>query len=209
MAEMAGVSKDKTMRDSLITITELAQTHFRELLSKQRDREMQLRIEVLEANSPQPECGIRFFKPDLSAADDLVIGFDGFMLYVEAKSLPYLEGTFIDFVKDGLNGELYIETPNLKPHNLLDPEWPIATQVQFLLDTEVNLQLAMHGGAVALVEVSADKVVILQFSGGCQGCSMASMTLKEGVEKQLRERIPQITAVQDVTDHEGGANPYF
>lgn len=197
-------------KESMITITDVAQGHFRDLVAKQRDKTTQLRIEVLEANSPQPECGIRFFKPtDASGSDDLVMGFDGFMLYVESKSLPYLEGTFIDFVKDGLNGELYIETPNLNAHNLLNSEWPLATQVQFILDTDVNPQLASHGGAVALVDVTQQNVVVLQFSGGCQGCSMASMTLKEGVEKQLRERIPAITAVKDVTDHDGGTNPYF
>ncbi|MEM9242609.1 MAG: NifU family protein [Pseudomonadota bacterium] len=193
----------------MITITEAAQAHFRKLLEKQNDPDMQLRIEAIDPNGSHPECGIRFFKADKEQGDDIVLGFKGFMLYVDAKSIPYLQGAYVDFKKDGLNGELYMETPNLKPRGELNPEWPIQTKVQFLLDTEINPQVAAHGGMVSVVDVSEDNVVILRFGGGCQGCGMIDMTLKNGVEKVLKERIPEITEVRDVTDHTAGKNPYY
>jgi len=72
----------------------------------------------------------------------------------------------------------------------------------------VNPGLAAHGGNVSLVEVN-DGVAILQFGGGCQGCGMVDLTLKEGVEKSLMEKIPELKAVRDVTDHSDTTNAYM
>lgn len=193
----------------MITITKAAQQHFRQLLAKQEDQDMQLRIEAINANSAHPECGIRFFKPQPQYADDIALGFEGFILYIDAKSMPYLQGTFVDFRKDGLNGELYLETPNLKPSGEIDPHWSLEVKVQFILDTEINPQIAAHGGMVSLVEIGDNNTVTLRFGGGCQGCNMIAVTLKQGVEKTLRERIPEISEVSDVTDHEAGKTPYY
>lgn len=195
----------------MITITEPAQAHFRSLLAKQQDKDIQLKIEAIDPHTPNPECGIRFFVPTPEDMDDIAIGFDGFILYVDGKSLPYLQDTFIDYTKkdDGINWELIVETPNLKPLAQLDPEWPLITQVQFLLDTEINPMVAGHGGKVSLVEITPDNIVFLRFGGGCQGCGMADMTLKHGVEKTLKEKIPVIKEVRDMTDHQSGENPYY
>jgi Fe/S biogenesis protein NfuA len=78
-----------------------------------------------------------------------------------------------------------------------------------VLDAEVNPKLASHGGQVSLVSVEADATIVLQFGGGCHGCGMVDVTLKQGVEKTLRERIPEITAVRDATDHSEGRKPYY
>lgn len=193
----------------MITITETAQAHFRKLLEKQSDKDTQLRIEAIDPNGVNPECGIRFFKPDAQHGDDIALGFDGFILYVDAKSVPYLQDSYVDFKQDGLNGELYLETPNLKPRGQLDPQWPIQAKVQFLLETEINPQIAAHGGMVTLVEVNDDNTVVLRFGGGCQGCGMIDVTLKEGVEKTLKQHIPEISGVTDATDHASGENPYY
>ncbi|MAZ78299.1 MAG: Fe-S biogenesis protein NfuA [Legionellaceae bacterium] len=193
----------------MITMTKAAEAHFKKLVQNHQDKEVSLKIEAIHPNTPSPECGIRFFKPGPEDADDLPIGYDGFMLYVDAKSLPYLQDTFIDFKQDGLNGELIVETPNLKSSGKLDDSMPISSQVQFLLDTEINPSVASHGGFISLVAVTAENVVKLRFGGGCQGCGMANVTLKQGVEKTLLEKIPAIKAIEDVTDHEGGQNPYY
>jgi Fe/S biogenesis protein NfuA len=78
-----------------------------------------------------------------------------------------------------------------------------------LLETEINPSLASHGGRVTLVEVTEKMEVVLQFGGGCQGCGMADVTLKQGIEQTLTRNIPEITAVLDSTDHQSGQNPYY
>jgi len=193
----------------MITITEAAQKHFQKLLAQQANRCLQLRIEVIHPNSPHPECGIRFFEPKAEHIDDIALGFNGFILYVDAKSIPYLKDTYIDFIQDGLNGELFVETPHLKPQTELDATWPIDRQVQFMIDTAINPEIASHGGFVSLVEVTPDKIAILQFGGGCQGCQMVDVTLKQGVAKTLTDHIQSLKGVQDATDHSEGKNPYY
>ena len=85
---------------------------------------------------------------------------------------------------------------------------PVAQAVQDVLDKEVNPAVASHGGQVELVTVE-DGAAILSFGGGCQGCGMVDVTLKQGVEVAIVNAVPEITAVRDVTDHAAGENPYF
>ena len=80
-------------------------------------------------------------------------------------------------------------------------------RVRYVLDAEINPRLASHGGRVTLLEIDAAGAVVLQFGGGCHGCGMVDVTLKQGVEKTLRERVLEITAVRDATDHAGGQRP--
>ncbi|MBW2543764.1 MAG: NifU family protein [Deltaproteobacteria bacterium] len=85
---------------------------------------------------------------------------------------------------------------------------PLAGRVQEVLDERVNPSLAAHGGVVSLVDIQETRVV-LSFGGGCQGCGMANVTMKEGVSAQLKQQIPEITEVVDATDHAAGHNPYY
>jgi Fe-S cluster biogenesis protein NfuA len=87
-------------------------------------------------------------------------------------------------------------------------EMQIGEKVQHLLDTQINPQVATHGGKITLIEVKGT-TVSLQMGGGCQGCSSASATLKQGVERSIREAIPEITEIIDVTDHAAGHTPYY
>jgi Fe-S cluster biogenesis protein NfuA len=93
-------------------------------------------------------------------------------------------------------------------HEQLPPPEQIQAVVQQILDERVNPSLAMHGGSVRLLEVRENNVY-LQLGGGCQGCGMASATLKGGIERLLREMVPEVGEVLDVTDHASGRNPYF
>ena len=85
---------------------------------------------------------------------------------------------------------------------------PEGMAVQQLLDERINPSVAMHGGRIALVDVQADTAYI-RLEGGCQGCGMADVTLKQGVEVEIKKEVPSIAHVLDVTDHDGGANPYY
>ena len=80
--------------------------------------------------------------------------------------------------------------------------------VQKLLDERINPSVSMHGGHIALVDVNDDTAYI-RLEGGCQGCGMADVTLKQGVEVEIRKEVPSIAHVLDVTDHAGGSNPYY
>ena len=107
-----------------------------------------------------------------------------------------------------MGGQLTIKAPNAKLPKVSDDS-PIEDRINYLLHSQVNPSLASHGGMVSLVEVVEDSVAVLQFGGGCQGCGMVDMTLKDGVEKTLLEQLPELTAVRDVTDHSVTENAYY
>ena len=80
--------------------------------------------------------------------------------------------------------------------------------MQELLDREINPAIAAHGGWIQLLDVK-DDVVYISMGGGCHGCGMADVTLRQGVEVRIKETVPDIRAVVDTTDHAGGTNPYY
>ncbi len=90
----------------------------------------------------------------------------------------------------------------------IPPEAEIRQRVQELLDREVNPALWMHGGWVELIDVRKNSI-FLRLGGGCQGCGAADMTLKQGIEKSIREMIPEVGEILDTTDHAAGRNPYY
>jgi len=98
--------------------------------------------------------------------------------------------------------------PESVSHGGLDLNDPETVAVKALLDEQINPSVAAHGGYIALVAVE-DHVVHLSLEGGCQGCGMADVTLKQGVEGAILAEVPTITAVRDATDHAGGTNPYY
>jgi Fe/S biogenesis protein NfuA len=84
----------------------------------------------------------------------------------------------------------------------------LKTRVQELIDSMINPAVAGHGGFVELIDVQ-DNRVYLQMGGGCQGCGAADITLKSGIERLIKEEIPEVTEVLDTTDHAAGHNPYY
>jgi len=195
----------------MIIISDDAQQFIADLLKKEQAKhaDMAVRMEVIDADTPFAEAGIRFFVPEPEHMDDKILGFQGFQLYLDHKHLKLLEGTQVLLENDGLNKSLVMESPNLSPMEMVDMDAPLFERIIFTLETEVNPELANHGGMVRLVELTPDTEAVLQFGGGCQGCSMIDVTLKQGVEKMLRERFPELTGVVDATDHTSGENPYY
>ncbi|MEO5617577.1 MAG: NifU family protein [Candidatus Eisenbacteria bacterium] len=127
---------------------------------------------------------------------------EGLRLLIDPKSVELVKGTTIDFVEGPEGAGFRIDNPN--------PLWmdELSQTVQKVLDEEINPQVASHGGWVALLEVKGD-VAYVQLGGGCQGCGMADVTLKQGIEVAIKERVPQIREIVDTTDHAGGGNPYY
>ncbi|MGO4778885.1 NifU family protein, partial [Lysobacter sp. 2RAB21] len=85
----------------------------------------------------------------------------------------------------------------------------LVERVHWLVEHEINPQLAQHRGNVSVQEVTADGVVVLRFGGGCHGCGMADVTLKQGIETTLMSKVSGVTAVRDATDHDTGHAPYM
>ena len=192
----------------MIEITETAQTYFQRLIEQQDDDELALRISVNHAGTPGASCDLQFCPRGQSMPDDHELEFSGFSLFVAKASAPWLEKAQIDFEEDSTGGQLTIKAPGIKGSEP-SSEASLEDRIGWLLETEVNPALASHGGRVALVEITERKEVILQFGGGCQGCGMADVTLKQGIEQTLMRHIPEITAVMDATDHRSGTNPYY
>lgn len=192
----------------MIEITENAQTYFRHLIEQQDDEGLALRMSVNHAGTPGASCDLQFCPAGQSSPDDHELSFAGFSLFVAKGSAPWLEKAEIDFEEDSTGGQLTIKAPGIKGSQP-GAEATLEDRVSWLLETEVNPSLASHGGHVTLVEITGNKEVILQFGGGCQGCGMADVTMKQGIEQTLRRTIPEITAVMDATDHQSGSNPYY
>ena len=192
----------------MIEITENAQQYFHRLIEQQDDDALALRISVNHAGTPGASCDLQFCPAGQSQPDDHELPFDGFSLFVAKASAAWLEKAQIDFENDSTGGQLTIKAPGIKGSEP-SAEATIEDRVGWLLETEINPSLASHGGRVALVEITDKNEVVLQFGGGCQGCGMADVTLKQGIEQTLTRNIPEITAVLDATDHQSGSNPYY
>jgi Fe/S biogenesis protein NfuA len=152
--------------------------------------------------------------------DHIVQHHDDLAIVIRAEDADKLRGAVLDRRGDLETGGIIIENPN-RPQPAspaVGVEMPdgasldgdLAGQIQQLLEAHINPQIASHGGRADLAGVEEDEgKVYLQLSGGCQGCGMAQVTLKQGIEQSLRQALPQITEVVDVTDHASGTNPYY
>jgi Fe/S biogenesis protein NfuA len=195
----------------MMTFTESAQEKIRAIIESKGVAIQGLRVSAnapgdysmhLDENAPNP--------------DDTVMPVNGFKVFVDARSAPILEGATVDFIEDLMGGGFKIESPHdPQPVERPRPEPPtegpdadVWKKVQDVLDTMINPAVAGHGGHIELIDVQDGRVYI-EMLGGCQGCGMASVTLKHGVERAIMEEIPEVVEILDVTDHAGGCNPYY
>lgn len=192
----------------MIEISERAQSHFHRLIEQQGIDGLGIRVHVIAGGSPAANCELSFCEPHELTGSEWTVECAGFDLHVDADSVRWLDQAQIDFEPNSTGGQLNIRAPKIKG-DMPDGESGLVERVRYVIDAEINPQIASHGGRISLLEVSSDGVVVLQFGGGCHGCGMVDVTLKQGVEKTLRARVPEITAVRDATDHSGGQNPYY
>lgn len=190
-----------------IEITESAQNYLAELLAKQNCEGIAVRIFVADPGTPMAETCITYCRPADQKADDDIKSYSQFKLFVEPRSLKFLEDAKIDYATDRMGGQLTIRAPNSRVPKVTEDS-PLEDKVNYILHSEVNPSLAAHGGMVSLVEI-VDNIAILQFGGGCQGCGMVDMTLKGGVEKTLLEKIPELKGAKDITDHSDTSHAYM
>ena len=192
----------------MIEITENAQNHFRKLLQGQGSDAVGIRISAVNPGTPSADARLEFAESGDLLGDEWQVECPGFILYVDAASVAFLDGAHIDITATATGSQLTIRAPNIKGR-APDAGSSLAEQVMWLIDSEINPQLAAHKGRVSLDSIDADNVVYLRFGGGCHGCGMADVTLKQGIEKTMMAKIPTITAVRDATDHGSGTAPFI
>ncbi|AFP84601.1 Fe-S biogenesis protein NfuA [secondary endosymbiont of Ctenarytaina eucalypti] len=191
----------------MISITDAAQKHFAKLLFHQASVTY-IRVFVINPGTPTAECGVSYCAPSTVDATDTELRFDKILVYVDALSSPYLQDAEIDFVTDKIGSQLTLKAPHAKMRKVSENA-PLIERVQYLLQSQINPPLARHGGQVTLIEITDNMLAILQFSGGCNGCSMVDYTLKEGIEKALLKHFPELEGVRDLTDHQRGHHSYY
>ncbi|GEK09724.1 iron-sulfur cluster biogenesis protein NfuA [Pseudoalteromonas sp. J010] len=191
----------------MIRISDSAQSHFAKLLADQAEG-TNIRVFVVNPGTSQAECGVSYCPADAVEASDIRLPFNGFEAIVDEESAPFLDEADIDFVTDKMGSQLTLKAPNAKAKRLRE-DASLAERVEHMLVTEVNPQLANHGGQVSLVEITEDGIAVLQFGGGCNGCSMIDVTLKEGIEKEMVAKFDEINGVRDITEHARGEHSYY
>ncbi|MFT5782633.1 MAG: Fe/S biogenesis protein NfuA [Pseudomonas sp.] len=192
---------------SAITITDAAHDYLADLLSKQSTTGISIRVFITQPGTQYAETCIAYCKPGEEKPEDTVVALKSFTAYIDAFSEAFLDDAVVDYATDRMGGQLTIKAPNAKVP-MVNADSPINERISYYLQTEINPGLAGHGGEVSLIEV-IDDIAILKFGGGCQGCGQADVTLKEGIEKTLLERIPELKGVSDVTDHSIKENAYY
>ncbi|MGR6873869.1 Fe-S biogenesis protein NfuA [Pseudomonas sp. HK3] len=192
----------------MLNITDAAAQYLSELLAKQNVPGMSVRVFITQPGTPYAETCLAYCRPEEVNTNDEIMDVNDLRVYLDKQSILYMEDAKIDFAKDKMGGQLTIKAPNAKMPKVTGDS-PIEEQITYILYNEVNPGLASHGGEVKLVEVTEEGLAILEFGGGCQGCSAVDVTLKEGIEKTLLEKLPQLSGVRDVTDHTKADNAYM
>ena len=192
----------------MINISESAQAHFRKLIEREDLPGMGVRLTAVHAGLPNADVRLEFAEPRDLHGDEWAIDCEGFTLWVDAASVQYLDNAEIDYENKATGGQLQIRAPKIKGEAPAETA-SLVERVRWVVEHEINPQLLQHKGMVSVQEVTADGVVVLRFGGGCHGCGMADVTLKQGIEKTLLTRVPGVTAVRDATDHATGDAPYL
>ena len=191
----------------MITLSDTAQEHFANLVEQQGIEGLGIRLRAVNPGTPKGDCHLEFCEPADLDGTEWEIECRGFSIYVDSTSRPFLDGAMIDFDRSPTGGQLTIRAPGLRG-SPPDEDASVVERVRYVIESEINPQLASHGGRVSLREVTAEGIVVLQFGGGCHGCGMVDATLRGGVERTLKERVREVTGVADATDHATGENPY-
>jgi Fe/S biogenesis protein NfuA len=205
-----GLPVGMNQEEPILDIKETAREKIRAALATQEPQ-----VATIRVSAPAPGRYSMNLEPEgKPAVDDTVLEYDGFQVFVDPYSLPYVQGATLDYVQTPAGEGFQFDNPNAgpkRPEKKQAPEGPEGDfwrEVQGVLDAEINPAVASHGGYIDLMDVQGNTVFI-QMGGGCQGCGMANVTLKQGVERILQDRFPQIEEILDVTDHAGGRNPYY
>jgi Fe/S biogenesis protein NfuA len=185
-----------------LTITPTAREQILAAIAEENREGLGLRVAITGRGPTGFRYSLDLVAPGENLADDLVLDEGEFSVFVDKKSAPKLEGSTIDFVIRLQESGFKFDNPNSM--------WTDARAqaVQETIDRRINPSIAAHGGYVTLLDVR-DDVAYISFGGGCQGCGMVDVTLKQGVQVMIKEAVPELRDVLDTTDHAAGTNPYY
>ena len=196
------------MTSKIITITKTAEDYLAKLIAEKNKPGTAVRDFISDPGTANAETCLAYCKPDELVPSDTLISLPTLSVYVEERSIPFLLDAEVNYDVDNFGGQLTIKAPNARLPNI-SPDSPLEDRVNYVIYNEINPMLESHGGLVSLLEITDDKFAILQFGGGCQGCGMVDLTLKDGVEKTLLEQVEGLKSVKDVTDHSYRENAYY
>jgi Fe/S biogenesis protein NfuA len=191
----------------MLTFTDRAREMVRTFMDQGEGELEALRIGV-EGSPVAPRYELTLVARTDRRDDEREVDLGDFAVLVAEESVDRLNGATVDFVERVNESGFEVRPQGGAAVPSGGPTGPLADRVREVLDAQVNPAIAAHGGQINLVDVQSTEI-FLEMSGGCQGCALSRMTLRQGVEKMLRQSVPEITAVHDVTDHAGGQNPYF
>ena len=186
-----------------ISVSDKAQEYFLKIITKQKMDGLAIRLTATNVGTPGVQCGILYCPKEYITPNDEHFQMKGFEIVIDQSVSEYLDDSIIDLSKND-DGEdlLPFHAPNLNKQDL-PADATMFDRLKKFIDSTVSPSLAAHGGAVSLVEVTDDGIVKVKFTGGCLGCSMVGVTLKEGIQTQLNQAFPgMIKDVVDVTEHE-------
>ncbi len=192
------------MDQPILTPSPAAIEKIKQLQESDETRGMAIRLAV-QADGPAAfQYAMRFVPAHEKQDRDQTLESQGVLFYIDEESVPLISGASLDYIEGVEGAGFKFDNPN-KPPLLNDP---LAARVHQLLEERIKPGIAAHGGNVTLIDVQ-DGRVYLRLGGGCQGCGMADVTLKQGIEETLKQEIPEIREVLDTTDHASGTNPYY
>ena len=178
----------------------------------EKDYALFLQIDGVQGN--QYTYDLSFLDLDQARPDDKRIEFGELSVVIASKDVDNFNGASLDMSDDPDAPGLTMDNPNTPSPAMFGnhedmPELTgeLAEKVQTVLESQINPAIASHGGQASLVGVEGQDVY-LRLGGGCQGCGMAQVTLTQGIEKALRDAVPEIGNIIDATDHASGSVSY-
>ena len=192
----------------MFTISNEAEIYIAELFADQGEKDLALKVEIEKAGTPVANVTFGFVRPSDLHRKQKKFSYKGFDAYIWASNFDYLKDSDVALKVEGTSKKLTITAPNAKG-DAPGKDSPLLEKIQYTLLTEISPRLASHGGFAELIEITKKKEVVLNFGGGCQGCSSVAITLKDGIEQELMGLYPEITAILDVTDHTNKENAYM
>jgi len=198
--------------DSTIEITAVALERILELRDSETIPDLHLGIAIVGVGVNGFLYETAFLRPDDIPDGDHIELHGDLPVVIPQDSIENLTGAVLDISSDQAAPGLVLRNPNAPSPAIaggdIELTGSVEERVAQQLADHINPSIAAHGGVASLVKVEGS-AAFLQLGGGCQGCGLAAMTLRQGIETAILENVPEITEVVDITDHDAGANPFY
>jgi Fe/S biogenesis protein NfuA len=201
----------------MIELTPAARRKIQSLVDADVVRDPALRIALAPSDAPRSplerQYEISLVEREDKQKTEIAINLEGIRVFLNLDTSNLLSGATIDCPEG--DGGFRVDVP--QPRSAAPPpprasngtsNGPLADRVQEVIDVLVNPRIASHGGSVEVVDAAED-VVYVRMSGGCQGCAASAATLRQGVERMIKDEVPEVREIVDLTDHTAGENPYY